>query len=282
MAVVNMENRKQIIIIAMALAAGVVASVLVGVYVQAKINEETRKLAYQYEKAQKQKDQQNQEQLAILNQKIIEVEQRSRQAAEQVAQSMAAKNAQASVTPDGIKKKPSMAVRTPAGKRAITVQIDSLNAVGGLLNPGDFVDIISHLNVPTGKRVPPVESVTAMIFQNLQVLAINTNIDETGIYDAQQNAAQLKITFAVDPQEAGLLSFADINGKLQLTLRTTNEKGRTMLPRASWSTLADYILENSGADIQGPDTDNEETDKKVYAVEETKPFIQVYRGGREF
>ena len=39
-------------------------------------------------------------------------------------------------------------LRTPPGKRAVTLKINSLSAVGGLVNPGDFVDIIAHLELP--------------------------------------------------------------------------------------------------------------------------------------
>jgi len=41
---------------------------------------------------------------------------------------------------------------------------------------------------PSGKKADPKEKVTAMIFQNLQVLAVDTNIDEPGAYDAQQKS----------------------------------------------------------------------------------------------
>jgi len=44
-----------------------------------------------------------------------------------------AQKAAPAATVEGAKKKPSLALRTPAGKRAITVQIESLGAVGGLL-----------------------------------------------------------------------------------------------------------------------------------------------------
>ena len=170
-------------------------------------------------------------------------------------------------------------------KRAITVLLQSLGAVGGLLNPGDCVDVIAHLDMPTGKKLDPKEKVTAMIFQNLQILAINTNIDEPGAYDVQQKENMLKVTFAVDPQEAGLLAFAEQNGTLELTLRTTAEKGLNMVPAANWSTLGEYVLENSGADIKLPgseeDTKKTELSVETETVQETKPYIQIFRGGRE-
>ena len=83
-------------------------------------------------------------------------------------------------------RKPSLAIKTPVGKRAVTVMIDSLAAVGGLLNAGDFVDVIAELNVPS--QDADRKTVTAMIFQGLQVLAINTNEDDPGAYDEQQAA----------------------------------------------------------------------------------------------
>ncbi|MBF0594075.1 MAG: Flp pilus assembly protein CpaB [Candidatus Omnitrophica bacterium] len=281
MALINMENKTQIGIIVVAIMLGVGASGLVGTYVTSKVNEETKKIAYQYDKAQAQKEQMYNEQMALLNQKINEVEGRAKQAAEEAAKA-AAQQKVAPVTE--VKKKPSLALRTPAGKRALTVQIESLGVVGGLVNPGDFVDVIASLDMPTGKKLDPKEKVTAMIFQNLQVLAVNTNIDEPGAYDAQQKENTLKVTFAVEPQEAGLLAFAEQNGKLNLALRTPSEKGRTMIPTANWSTLAEYVLENSGADIKIEGADKKKVaDLKVETenVDEAKPYIQIYRGGRE-
>ncbi|MEI6438047.1 MAG: Flp pilus assembly protein CpaB [Candidatus Omnitrophota bacterium] len=296
MALPNMDKRQLVIIIA-AIACGVIASVLVGNFINAQINEGQQKLSYQFEKAQEQTKQQYQQDIALLNQRIAEVQANSKRAAEEAARAAAAAaqkpqgGAEAAAAP---KKKASLALRTPAGKRAITVEIQSLVAVGGLINPGDFVDIIAHLNLPTGRKLDPKENVTAMIFQDLQVLAINTNIDEPGSYENQQQQKALKVTFAVEPQEAGLLAFAEQNGSLELTLRTPTEKGRNMIPTANWSTLGEYVLENSGADIKplnGSDVSalnkaadlSEKPEIKVETenVQETKPYIQIFRGGKE-
>lgn len=290
------ENKKQLLMIVVAIGVGVAASVLVAGYVKSSINEETQRLALQYEKMQKQKEQQYNEQLAVLSQKIIEVQETSRRAAEEAgraaAQSLQAGGGQPGVGAPGAApgeaKKSSLAVKTPPGKRAVTVSIDSLEAVGGLINPGDFVDVIAQLNLPsTSKKVDRKDSVTAMIFQKLQILAINTILDPTNMYDEQQQQPSLKITFAVNPQEAGLLSFANKNGKLQLALRGPNENKNVMLSAATWSTLAEYVLENNGTDLKVSDewkTEESAPKAKVETqqdVEEVKPYIQIYRGGKE-
>ena len=173
-------------------------------------------------------------------------------------------------------RKPSLALKTPAGKRAVTVMIDSLAAVGGLLDPGDFVDVIAQLNVPS--QDPDKKTVTAMIFQDLQVLAVNANEDDPGAYDDQQAANFLKITFAVDPQEAGLLAFANKNGILELALRSPNESGRPKVKADTWKTLADYVFKNQGLDIQNPDEEHAKDNKPVGAK---SSVIQIFRGGKE-
>ena len=88
--------------------------------------------------------------------------------------------------------------------------------------------------------------------------------------------ASLKITFAVDPQEAGLLAFADKNGNLELALRSPDETEHQMVKADTWKTLADYVLKNQGLDIQNPD--GEQANNKP---EENKPSIQIFRGGKE-
>ena len=163
-------------------------------------------------------------------------------------------------------------MKIPPGKRAVTVTIDSLAAVGGLINAGDFVDVIAQLNVPA--QDTDKKTVTAMIFQGLQVLAVNTNLEDPGSYENQQASASLKITFAVEPQEAGLLAFADKNGTLELALRAPNESERPTVKASTWKTLADYILKNQGPNIQNPDEEN--TTKPA-----GKSNIQIFRRGQE-
>jgi Flp pilus assembly protein CpaB len=172
----------------------------------------------------------------------------------------------------------SLAVKTPPGKRATTVKIDSLSAVGGLINPGDYVDVLAQLVLPNpiDPKAKP-ETVTAMIFQNIQVLGIGTNLQIPGQYDIQQRTPELWVTFALDPQETGLVSFAQQNGKVQLVLRSPQETEIRMLQAANWQTLSDYVLEKQGTDISGPRSRAMlEPD-----TEEVKPYIQIFRGGRE-
>jgi Flp pilus assembly protein CpaB len=280
------ENKKQLFIILGALAAGVVAVFLASNYVQTAIRSQTQSLAEQFQAQEAQKisyvQQQDQQQMAQLAQELERVKNEDQQemqkqmAALRAAQEQQARMEQQRPTTFSpvMKPKPSLALRTPVGKRAVTVKIDSLAAVGGLLNPGDFVDVIGELTVPG--QFTEKQTVTAMIFQGLEVLAVNTNEEEPGQYDTQQEAASLKITFAVDPQEAGLLEFANKNGTLELALRSPDDTEHQLVKADTWKTLADYVLKNQGLDLNNPDQL-----PPAEKPEESKPLIQIFRGGKE-
>ena len=111
----------------------------------------------------------------------------------------------------------SLAMVTPIGKRAVTISIDSISAVGGMIRPGDYVDVVAMITVPVtttqGKQTTQVASVP--LFQNVLVLAIGQDISTSG----QQSAAESRykkeekrvespaITLALNPREASLLGF---------------------------------------------------------------------------
>ena len=279
-----LENKKQLLIIVGAVALGIIAVVLTSNYVKVSIQNQTAVLAEQYDTKQKemvsQLQQKSEQQMAALAQEVERVKADNQAAMQRQMAALQAQQAQqarmqpvAQAAPKAVRK-PSLALKTPVGKRAITIKIDSLAAVGVLLNAGDFVDVIAELNVPS--EDPDKKTVTAMIFQGLQVLAVNTNEDDPGAYDEQQAAASLKITVAVDPQEAGLLAFANKNGSLELALRSPDDTDHKMVKADTWKTLADYVLKNQGLDIEDPDGENANSKPM-----ENKPNIQIFRGGKE-
>ena len=279
----NIENKKQLATILLAVGLGLVASMLMSKVVSDKVDEQTKIIAKEYQGRSsalvKEMDATKQQ----LNKLAKDYEAMEKKIAQQPAIVR-----QSSAQPDKPPvQKIAFSLRTPPGKRAITLKIKTLAAVGGLLNPGDFVDIIAHLIIPEedeGKKKE--EKVTSVLFQNIQVLAVGTNFDPVGDvpqYEAQQQMAALNITVAVNPDEASLLSFAESKGELQLSLRSPTEtKDKILQEVASWDALADFVLETQGTELRVPrkkpaakSTDTEEQ------KEEVKPSIQIFRGGRE-
>ena len=176
----------------------------------------------------------------------------------------------------------------PPGKRALTIQVDMLSAVGGLISPGDFVDVIATLRIPEELNAEKAKTkdVVTVLFQNLQVLAVGALFKPVGgaeLYENRQKSRSVNVTLAVSPEEAGLLAFAESNGKLQLTLRSPTEQDRQLLQVASWDTLSDYILDKQGTDLRVPTESKEEPAEKPEEKKEEKPksTIRIFRAGKE-
>lgn len=274
----NLENKKQIAIILLAVGLGLVAAVLTGSHIQSSIQKETTALAKEYEEK---KIQPLIQQIDVLTGEVKNLSERQvalQQKQEQIVVGQV--QAQPAAQPQAS----SLALKTPAGKRALTILIDSLSAVGGLINPGDYVDILAHMLVPPPPNTTLAsEKVTAILFQNMQVLAVGTNLQAAAGYQAQQ-AGSLNITLAVNPEEAGLLTFAQQQGRLQLILRSPTETETQILQPASWDNLAEYALDKNGMELMVPKSRAviQPVDAKTQkGPEEIKPYIQIFRGGRE-
>jgi len=134
----------------------------------------------------------------------------------------------------------------PPGKRAVSVPITEVSGAGGLIRPGDFVDVIGVFDVvffgvdpanPTAKE--EVKKYVAMtILQNVEVLAVAQTVealipttDRSGS-DANQRLPIQRpgpepkattVTLAVTSQEAQKLFLAEEKGKLKLALRPLGE-----------------------------------------------------------
>lgn len=282
----NLENKKQIATILLALGLGLVASVGTSQYVKSSIQSQTKRIAKEYEK-------QNSNQKAAF---ITELQRLDKSYAgrmkklEQNIKKLEKRPVQVVSPVAGRKFTPPVdttifSYLTPPGKRALTVLIDSLSAVGGLINPGDYVDIIAHLKIPKSysKKTEKQEIIT-VLFQNIQVLAVGANFRSEGsseLYNIQKNARSLNVTLALDPEQAGLLTFAQTNGKLQLALRSPAEDRTSIIQVASWEALSDYAKETQGTEIEVPKKKAKITTIIGEDSDEVESFIQIFRGGRE-
>jgi pilus assembly protein CpaB len=154
-------------------------------------------------------------------------------------------------------KKRSLAMATPVGKRAITVKVDNIAGLAGMIKPGDYVDVIALIPIPAktpeGKQV--TQTATLPLFQNVLVLAVGKEIggkeergskagwmfgNKFGKKDKTEGVTNL-ITLALAPQEASLLSFVSEQGKIRLVLRSPADAKVQPLPPASWDMLFQYV-----------------------------------------
>lgn len=136
----------------------------------------------------------------------------------------------------------SLAMSTPAGKRAISVSVDEIASVSGMIRPADHVDVIAILNIPqkTAGAKQSTRTEVTPLFQNILVLAVG---QETQAAQAKKTSGALKppITLALDPQEANLIAFVQEQGKIKLILRSPSDTQIEPIQPASWDTFFQYI-----------------------------------------
>ncbi len=259
-------DKKKVAVVVLAIVMALLAVMLTHRYIketsakEAKIlaggmtGEETKKILSRVEGIEK------------MNQELITRQNSLAQQAQAIAQEQAASK----INPP--KSQQSLAGKTPAGKRAITVIIDKVYAVGGMISPGDYVDVLAHLYTPSNiKGSDKTNTITLTLFQNTLVLAVGINLQSGLGYDAQQSASSLPVTLALNPQEAGLISFAQQHGVLQLVLRPPTETQSYILQPATWGSLSEYIMNTQGTDMGF---------RKSDIIEKPKARIEIYRGGK--
>lgn len=121
--------------------------------------------------------------------------------------------------------KEGLAYMIPKGKRALTVAVDEVSGVSGLIQPGDRVDVIS--TVVIGEREP--KPYTLVVLQDIQVLAVGKAMDKKP--EVKTNQSETKtVTLAVTLSEAKPLMMASQRGVIRLMLRSPIDDSKGYTP----------------------------------------------------
>jgi len=121
----------------------------------------------------------------------------------------------------------SLAYSIPLGMRAISIDINEQTGVGGLLKPGDYVDVLGTVEVEIFSVDPNVNTVretkTHVILQNVGVLAVGTDIGEPGNAEGEEKDSKSDsagtVTLAVPAEKTQMVAHIASKGDLYLTLR---------------------------------------------------------------
>ncbi len=114
------------------------------------------------------------------------------------------------------------------GIRALTISVDEINSVSGMLQPGDRIDLLLSVRPPGSNPAQPLPEATAALMQDLLVLATGRQVRPGGD-DARLGRSFTTITVEVTPDQAQRLIVAQRGGKLTAMLR--NPDDRTPLAR---------------------------------------------------
>jgi pilus assembly protein CpaB len=135
-----------------------------------------------------------------------------------------------------------LAFVVPKGKRAISIKADQVLSAGGLVLPGDYVDIIGVFDVEKeGGGGKEDDYFVRTILQNVEVLAVAQTIadvppavgeeetEETADVgtdgqrargsEAEPNPEATTLTLLVDPEQAEWVFLAEANGTLRAIVR---------------------------------------------------------------
>jgi pilus assembly protein CpaB len=121
----------------------------------------------------------------------------------------------------------------PEGYRAMTVKVDDVVGVGGFLQPGAMVDVLTVIVPPEGgDRRDPISKI---VLQNVKVLANGQNIDKPK--NEREAESVRAVTLLVTPEQAEKLALSAIEGKLRLVMRNSVDQGDEQTPGANKKTL---------------------------------------------
>jgi len=179
----------------------------------------------------------------------------------------------------------SLAMMTPVGKRAITISVDNISSVAGMVRPGDYVDVIVTVPVPvqTADGKQSAQAAVVPLFQNVLVLAVG---QETSTYlrtsedrykKGEKPAPSPLITLALNPQEASLMAFVLEQGKLRLTLRSPSDAKVESIPPASWDTLFMYMTPREQIEAREKEQKMKEQ-QQLRNQEDSGPYVEIFRG----
>ena len=173
----------------------------------------------------------------------------------------------------------SLAMSTPIGKRAITIAVDSISAVGGMIRPGDYVDVVAMVTVPVttpeGKQAS--QAAVVPLFQNTLVLAVGQEtaaLPQAGEGRSKKEARSESpaITLALSPQEANLLAFVQEQGKIRLSLRSPSDAKIEPVQPSSWDSLFQYLVPHE------PGEQPKVKQEKKPVEPEPGTYVEIYRG----
>lgn len=140
---------------------------------------------------------------------------------------------------------PPLSLVVPEGQRAVSVPIDNVAAVGGLVRPGDSVDLVLSLfvevNDDEGEELG-TNLVAKTVMQNVKLLALDQDVTTAAVREDDDAAGvgspaneQIKpgagtATFLVNPVHAEVLGLASIcankyEGRLFISLRGFGDEG---------------------------------------------------------
>ncbi|TDN67277.1 Flp pilus assembly protein CpaB [Paraburkholderia sp. BL10I2N1] len=164
--------------------------------------------------------------------------------------------------------------------RAISVAIDDVTGNAGLIQPGDYVDVLLTQTLgdsakDTAEAGRTVEAET--VVNRVRVLAVGSAFQRPKDNAAQADTRARTVTFEVTPRNAQVIAVATHLGTLSLALRSFATKDRHEPPA---DTTAPQTPPVWGGDVSRALHAAEMNTKRGATVRSAAPAVIVYRGSK--
>lgn len=106
-------------------------------------------------------------------------------------------------------------------ERAISIRVDELNSIQGLIQPSDKIDIMTLVQ----PQDPDAEPSLKIIAQNITVLLVDgsSNPIVGAIHSSHSGIIPTTLTLKVNPTQAAIIAYAQTQGRLLLSLRNRHD-----------------------------------------------------------
>ncbi len=136
--------------------------------------------------------------------------------------------------------------RIPKGMRAMTLPVDKISSIEGLMKPSDYVDVIGTFPISAGQNL------VVTLFQGVKILATGKNISP---YKVDSTADT--VTVALKPEDIKLLTYVLESGnKIRLVLRAPLDSSQE---RGYLGVTFETLMRRLGMWAQPPQIEKEQT-----------------------
>jgi len=144
----------------------------------------------------------------------------------------------------------SLSQRIPKGMRAMTIPVDKISSIEGLIQPNDYIDIIGTFVISAGQNL------VVTLFQGIKILATGKNFSPYKV----DNSADT-VTLALKPEDIKLLTYVIESGhKIRLALRPPLDSSQEI----GYSGVSlETLMKRLGMWAQPPQTEEKST-LKIY------------------
>ena len=133
------------------------------------------------------------------------------------------------------KRQPAFSARVEVGHRAMTVAVDEINSISGLLEPGDMIDLLVSVDKKGRKLTRP-------LLQAVQVMATGQRVVDSPREGERRQYST--VTIDITPGQAQQIILARDAGKVTALLRNPEDKNRISNTNVDMVTLlADAFAE---------------------------------------